>query len=60
MSAAPGEFRTGLKGGDGGDFVPARLSRYPKDGVFGVVVAVFEFGGDGGGVGGGAVVVGRV
>ena len=60
VSAAPGEFGAGFEGGDGGDFVPARLPRYPKDGVFGVVVAVFEFGGDGGGVGVGAVVVGRV
>lgn len=58
VSAAPGEFGAGFEGGDGGDFVPARLSWYPEDGVFGVVVAFFEFGGDSGGVIGGAVVVG--
>ena len=60
VSAAPGEFGAGFEGGDGGDFVTARLSWYPEDGVFGVVVAFFEFGGDSGGVIGGAVVVGGV
>ena len=60
MSAAPGEFRAGLKGGDGGDFVPARLARYPEGDVFGVVVAVFEFGGDGFVVGGRGGEVGGV
>lgn len=33
--------------------MPARLARYPEGDVFGVVVALFEFGGDGFVVGGG-------
>ena len=60
MSAAPGEFGAGFEGGDGGNFVPARLAWYPEGDVFAVVVAVFEVFLDGGFVGGGGGVVGRV
>lgn len=58
--AAPGEFGTEFEGGGGGDFVPARPLRYPEDVVFGVVVALFKFGGDGFVVGGGGGEVGGV
>lgn len=40
--------------------MPARLARYPEGDVFGVVVALFEFGGDGFVVGGGGGEVGGV
>ena len=40
--------------------MPARPLRYPEDVVFGVVVALFEFGGDGVVVSGGVGIVGRV
>jgi len=58
--AAPGEFGAEFEGDGGGDFVPARLARYPEGDVFGVVVTLFEFGGDSGGVIGGVGIVGRV
>ena len=60
MFAAPGQLGTEFEGGSSGDFLPARLARYPEGDVFGVVVAVFEFFLDGGFVGGGGGEVGGV